>query len=96
MRAIGVVIVPAGQGRNIDTQLVVVDPADVIKQIIISRETETCTAVKTVGFVVFHAVLELELWTNTAADLEVQAAQRIVRLWILFNQGDFCVCSKRR
>ncbi|MNE71071.1 hypothetical protein D3C80_1669090 [compost metagenome] len=98
MRTFCIVMIPVELRRNIHAQLVVAHPADVIKQVIIGRETETRTAVKTVTFIAIFAVVAghiLELWTNTAAYGEVEAAQRITRLRILLKNGDFRLCCER-
>ncbi len=99
MRTLSMVIIPVELGRNVHAQLVVADPADVIKQVIICRETETGAAIKAVTLVAVLAVVAghvLELRTNTAAHGEVQAAQRVTCLWILFQYGDFSLGCKRR
>jgi hypothetical protein len=94
--AFGVVVIPVKLRRNIHTQLVVADPADVIKQVVISRETETGAAVKAVTLVAVlpSSPVMLELRTNTAANGKVQAAQRVTRLRILFKNGDFRLRSE--
>ncbi len=98
MRAVGMVIVPVELGRNVNAQLVVADPADVIKQVVICCETEAGAAVKAVTLVAVLAVVTghvLELRTNTAANGEIQAAQRVTRLRILLQYGDFSLGCKR-
>ena len=98
MRAVGVVVIPVKLRRNVHTQLVVGDPADVIEQVVVCRETETGTAVKTVTLVAVFAVITghvLELRTDAAANGEVQTAQRVTRLRILFQKGDFRLRCER-
>ena len=98
MRAVGVVMIPVKLRRNVHTQLVVADPADVIEQVVIRSETEAGAAVKAVALVAVFAVITghiLELRTNTAANGEVQAAQRVTRLRILFQKGDFRLRCER-
>ena len=99
MCAFGVVVIPVKLRRNIHTQLVVADPADVIKQVVICSETEAGAAVKAVTLVAVFPVVAghvLELRTNTAANGEVQAAQRVTRLRILLKNGDFRLRSEGR
>ena len=97
--AVCIVMIPVKLGRDVHTQFVVAYPANIIKQVVISRETETGTTVKAVTFVAVFTVVAghvLELRTNTAANGKVQAAQRVTRLRILFKNGDFRLRSEGR
>ena len=99
VRAVCVVVIPVEHRREVNAQLVVADPANVIKQIVISRETETGAAIEAITFVTIFTVVAshiLELRTNTAANGEVKTAQRITRLWILFQNSDFRLRCERR
>ena len=97
VRTLGVVVIPVELRWNVHTQLVVADPADVIKQIVICCETETGAAVEAVTLIAVFTVVAghvLELMTKTAANGKVQAAQRVTRLRILLKNGDFRLRSE--
>ena len=91
-------VIPVEYSRNINAHLVVAGPANIVEQIIVSGETEAGAAVKAitlVGFII-DAGLVFELRTDTAAHGEVQSAQRIARLRILFKQSNFSLAGKGR
>ena len=70
-RSFGVVVIPVEKRRNIDAQLVVADPANIIEQIVVGSEAETGAAVKTVTFIrafVSVAGHHVELGTDAPAD----------------------------
>lgn len=84
--------------ETINTYLVITDPADVIKQIIICQEAEKSATVETVATISVTAIFSgqvIKLRTNTAANSEIKAAQRIASLGIYLKDGHFSVCSKR-
>ena len=93
------VIIPVEHRREVNAQFVVAHPTDVIKQIVVCGKAETGTAIETVTLVAILAIVArhvLELGTDTATDGEVKTAQRITRLRILFQDGDFSLGGERR
>ncbi len=98
-RAVGIVVIPVKQRRNVHTQLVVADPADIVEQVVVRCETETGAAIEAVTLIralVTVARHVVELRTDAAANGKVQAAERIAGLWILLQQSDFCLSGERR
>ncbi len=86
-RALRIMVIPVKYRRDIDAQLVIANPTDIIKQIIIRGEAETRPAIKTITFITVRAVIAghiLELRTYTPADGEIESAEWITRLGILF------------
>ena len=70
-------VIPVEKRRNIDAQLVVADPANIIEQIVVGGEAETGTAIEAVTFIrafVSVAGHHVELGTDAAADGEIKPA----------------------
>ena len=70
-------VIPVEKCRNIDAQLVIADPANIIKQIVVGREAETGSAIETVTFIlafVAIAVHHVELVTDNPADGKIKPA----------------------
>ncbi|MNV24980.1 hypothetical protein D3C71_1160610 [compost metagenome] len=96
--AVGVVVIPVEQRRNIDTQLVIADPANIVEQVVIGGKTEAGAAVETVTFV--RALIAIaghivELRADAAANGKVKTAQRIAGLRVLLQQCDLSLGSER-
>ena len=97
--AVSIVIVPVEHRREVNAQLVVAHPTDVIKQIVVSGEAETRSTVEAITFVAILTIVTghiLELRTNTPADGEIKTAQRVARLRILFQDRDFRLGGESR